>query len=136
MPLSVLSVLTRQGVDPWEEAAKLAHLPRASATKRLISLIAAAPGNRWTYQDAGTLSDRLIALLPRPTDFIVPVRHGVRAITASRFAMWAILVAFILAIQLVMISYQPTVHVDPVTCARQGTVHPLRKAPKSGLPVF
>ena len=32
-PLSVLSVPARLGVDPWEEAAKLARLERISAAK-------------------------------------------------------------------------------------------------------
>ena len=32
-PLSVLSVLARLGVDPWEEAANLARLERISAAK-------------------------------------------------------------------------------------------------------
>jgi hypothetical protein len=36
-PLSMLSVLARLGLDPWEEAAKLAQLPRASAAQ--ISLV-------------------------------------------------------------------------------------------------
>jgi hypothetical protein len=38
-PLSMLSVLARLGLDPWEEAAKLAQLPRASAAQRLVSLL-------------------------------------------------------------------------------------------------
>ncbi len=29
-PLSVLSVLARQDIDPWQEAARLAQLPRGS----------------------------------------------------------------------------------------------------------
>ncbi len=45
-PLSVLSVLARLDVDPWEEAAKLARLPRAAAAKRLVECIAATPGAR------------------------------------------------------------------------------------------
>ena len=63
-PLSVLSVLARLGIDPWEEAAKLAQLPRLAAAKRLASMIAAIPGASSAYLDAGTVSDRLISLLP------------------------------------------------------------------------
>ncbi len=94
--------------DPWEEAASLAQLPRASATKRLVSLISATPGGRSARQDAGTLSDRLIALLPRPAAFIAPRQE----LGAPRFVIWAILIAFLLAIQLVMISRVQTTHVD------------------------
>jgi hypothetical protein len=35
MPLSVLSALTRLGVDPWEEAARLAALPKALAVEAM-----------------------------------------------------------------------------------------------------
>ena len=40
MLLSVLSALARLDVDPWQEAADLARLPRDSATQRLTALIA------------------------------------------------------------------------------------------------
>ncbi len=43
-PLSVLSMLARLDIDPWEEAAKLARLPRAAAAGRLVEFIAATPG--------------------------------------------------------------------------------------------
>jgi hypothetical protein len=43
MPLSVLSALTRLEVDPWQEAAKLAHLPEETAIQRMASLIVALP---------------------------------------------------------------------------------------------
>ena len=34
MPLNVVSALTRLGMDPWEDAARLADLPKASPPKR------------------------------------------------------------------------------------------------------
>ena len=40
MPLSVISALTRLGVDPWEEAARLAALPKALAAEAMASMIA------------------------------------------------------------------------------------------------
>jgi hypothetical protein len=57
-PLSVLSVLARLGVDPWEEAAKLARLERISAAKRLVAFIAATPGAPSAYLNAKTVCDR------------------------------------------------------------------------------
>jgi hypothetical protein len=125
MPLSVLSLLARQGIDPWEEAATLAQLPRVSATKRLVSLIAGMPGGRSAQQDTGTLSDRLIALLPRPADFIAPRQEfRTRAKTASGFVIGAIFIAFILAIQLVMISRPPAMHADTTHAPIPSTVLP------------
>ena len=40
MPLNVVSGLTRLGLDPWEEAAQLAALPRAAAAEALAPIIA------------------------------------------------------------------------------------------------
>ena len=86
-PLSVLSILARLGADPWEEAAKLAQLPRASAAKRLAAFIAATPGAPPAYLNAKTVCDRLIDLLPSPTAVASPPgkERGVRASTKSRF---------------------------------------------------
>jgi hypothetical protein len=50
---TILSVLARLGVDPWEEAAKLAQLPRVSAAKRLIEFIATTPGAPPAYLPTG-----------------------------------------------------------------------------------
>ena len=65
MLLSVLSVLARQNVDPWQEAAKLARLPAKIATCELASLIAALPAGPSPCPEPAMTADRLIALLPR-----------------------------------------------------------------------
>ena len=44
--LSVLSGLTRLGLDPWEEAARLAPLPKVRAAEALATLIARLPIDR------------------------------------------------------------------------------------------
>lgn len=62
--LTVLSVLARQNVDPWEEAADLSRMPHDSAARKLISMITASPGQSST-DDQAAAADRLIALLPR-----------------------------------------------------------------------
>ena len=62
--LTVLSVLARQNVDPWEEAADLSRMPHDTAARRLISMITASPGQSPTANQAA-VADRLIALLPR-----------------------------------------------------------------------
>ena len=65
MRLSVLSALARLEVDPWQEAAKLAGLPGATATERLASLIALLPDEPLMHRDPETIAARLVALLPR-----------------------------------------------------------------------
>jgi hypothetical protein len=62
--LTVLSVLARQNLDPWREAAELSRMPQEAAARRLISMIAASPGRSAT-DNQGAVADRLIALLPR-----------------------------------------------------------------------
>ncbi len=108
-PLSVLSVLARLGVDPWEEAARLAQLPRLSAAERLASLIATVPGAPAAYLDIRTVSDRLISLLPSPpAAAILPrLESGVRPLTKSPLAIWMLLMAFLLLIQLFAANRQP-----------------------------
>jgi hypothetical protein len=62
--LSVVSALTRLGLDPWEEAARLTPLPKARAAKALAALIARLPISRTEAQDDLTVSRRLVELLP------------------------------------------------------------------------
>jgi hypothetical protein len=64
MILSVVSVLARQGSDPWREARRLADLPNAAATDRLAQAIADMPNSQWNLPDARTIAARLIGLLP------------------------------------------------------------------------
>jgi len=65
MPLSVVSALTRLGVDPWEEAGRLAALPRALAAEALALMIARLPIGRPQLSDHLAISRRLVALLPQ-----------------------------------------------------------------------
>jgi hypothetical protein len=62
--LTVLSMLARQNVDPWEEAADLSRLPRDSAMQKLISMITASAGQPSTTAELRAVADRVIALLP------------------------------------------------------------------------
>jgi len=66
MAVSVLSALTRLNVDPWQEAAKLAKLPRGTASSKLASVLRGLPGVAATTSDPAAIADRLISLLPRP----------------------------------------------------------------------
>ena len=123
-PLSVLSVLARLGVDPWEEAAKLARLERVSAAKRLVEFIAATPGAPTAYLSAKTVSDRLIDLLPSSAGVTIQPRQerGVRASTKSRFLSWPVVIAVILAILLIVISLRPTVQANEPHVTSSSTV--------------
>lgn len=65
MPVTLLTVLARLGVDPWEEAADLAHLSREPAMQRLASRLEAMPNATGSAADTVNIAARLIALLHR-----------------------------------------------------------------------
>jgi hypothetical protein len=73
--LSVLSALARLNVDPWQEAASLARMPREAAVVRLTALIDALP-NEGTIGIPTTIAADLVALLPRGNS--LNVRSSVR----------------------------------------------------------
>ena len=64
MTLSVLSTLARLGMDPWDEASRLARQPKSTATEALARMIAAMPTSLWPLPDAMAIAARLVALLP------------------------------------------------------------------------
>jgi hypothetical protein len=64
MRLTVLSVLARLDLDPWEEAATLTRLPGVAATRKLALVLAALPERLLGGADSGTVAVRLISLLP------------------------------------------------------------------------
>jgi hypothetical protein len=64
LTLSVLSVLARHDVDPWQEAARLAQLSRDQAVNSLASRIWKSNSERWSASEANVLAARLIELLP------------------------------------------------------------------------
>lgn len=63
-PLSVLSLLVRQDVDPWQEAARLTLIPQAQAINSLAAKIWKSNSERWSPSEASIMAARLIALLP------------------------------------------------------------------------
>ena len=65
MTLSVLSGLSRLGVDPWDEAARLSRLPRDGAITSLGQRIAELPRGAWQLSDTMGIAARLVALLPK-----------------------------------------------------------------------
>ena len=67
MPLSVVSALARLEVDPWQEAARLADLPKELAAAALDGLIRRLPAGGWDHAETRKIADRLIELLPRRT---------------------------------------------------------------------
>ncbi len=82
-PLSVLSALARQMLDPWMEAAALAVLPADVAVQRLASWIGALPGNPPAAQESQVIAMRLIGCLPRKSPTALPIQKAATAVTAK-----------------------------------------------------
>ena len=75
MPLNVVSALTRLDVDPWEEAARLAALPKVLAAEALEPMIARLPIFRRQQSDNLVISQRLVELLPAGQQAAMPPRE-------------------------------------------------------------
>jgi hypothetical protein len=64
MELSVLSALSRRGLDPWQEAQRLAQLPPFAAADGLAEILRGVPAVQALRLDAKAIAERLVALLP------------------------------------------------------------------------
>jgi hypothetical protein len=78
MPLSVISALTRLGVDPWEEAARLAALPKVLAAEALAPMIARLSIGRPQRSNNVAIAQRLVGLLPMGANAAEPGRQRAR----------------------------------------------------------
>ena len=63
-PLSVLSVLARLGLDPRDEATRLARLTREAAADQLARMIAGLYAQRWSASEAWRIASGLVERLP------------------------------------------------------------------------
>jgi hypothetical protein len=80
MPLSVISALTRLGVDPWDEAARLAALPKALAAEALAPMIARLSiVQSLPRSDDVAVAQRLAGLLPMHGRANSPTREPANA---------------------------------------------------------
>jgi hypothetical protein len=72
--ITVLSLLARQDVDPWDEASALARMSGEEAIRRLAGYIASSPAGPAPEPDAKATASRLLRLLPKATVFKATVR--------------------------------------------------------------
>src|SRR5437764_4458860 len=64
MPLSVLSALSRLGLEPRDEAARLAHLTRDAAADQLARMSTRLSDRQWGQSEAQRIASGLIERLP------------------------------------------------------------------------
>ena len=96
MPLSVISALTRLGVDPWEEAARLAVLPKVLAAETLAPMIARLSFGRPQRSDSVAIAQRLVGLLPMRGHAAEPGREQASARVKKYFHAVMLLVCLAL----------------------------------------
>jgi hypothetical protein len=100
MSTSVMSALSRAGLDPWIEAARLAALPKGVAARSLASVLGRLPN----VADGSEAAERLVALLPDASGVTEAARKdapsGAVRGPASRWVIVAIIVAAMIAMHL------------------------------------
>jgi len=102
MQLTVFSALTRLGFDPWQEAARLAELPKEAAAEALASKIATLPEGDWKMSESQSIAVRLIDFLPRRGPVSADSQQGPSLknwklkLAASKWLIWLALAAAIL----------------------------------------
>jgi hypothetical protein len=135
-PLSVLSTLARLDIDPWQEAAELARLPREAATQRLASSIAALADGPSAHLEHGKIAAGLIALLPRQagSEILspVPLPDG-NDVTKFRFGMYmfAIFIIITMSAQWIVATFQTPAQIDSAGTSISSTGLPQLPPPKS-----
>ena len=138
--LSVLSALARLDVDPWQEAANLARMPRENATQRLAALIGALPGGLLAHLDSRMIAARLIALLPRAPSFTAMARETsphVGTMTNSRAIVYVVVInlifmAFAFGSQYFMADHRVPARVGHSLAPAAGTPTPKVPPPSFG----
>jgi hypothetical protein len=119
MQLTVISAFARFGTDPWEEASRLAALPRAMASDALGALIARLPDGRWELPESAAIASRLVKLLPVPEPETRPRdAEGWRSTPRYRAAIWGM---WLLLAAALMFSAQQARHAPDVPPVEQSS---------------
>src|SRR5664280_3272080 len=117
MRLSVLSALARMNVDPWEEATRLAAMPKVVAERTLISTLDLVSGRSWLPSEAAVIAARLVQLLPQRGDgaTIVATQNEIANARAQRTRYWLVWVGFAMAISILSPRHHaPTTELGPL----------------------
>jgi hypothetical protein len=93
IPLSVLSALSRLGLDPRDEAARLSHLTKEAAADQLARMIARLSDRRWPLSEA-----RRIAGKPHRLE------TGAEPISGSRVSRFRVYSAVLIALLVSLIA--------------------------------
>jgi hypothetical protein len=107
MQLSVLSALARMDVDPWEEASRLAAMPKAVAERTLASILDRVLGKNSNPSKTEAVATRLVQLLPQRGDGVT-IAPTAGARNGAPRTFWLVWLGFALALSLLSPSHQVT----------------------------
>ena len=109
MPLTLLTVLARLGVDPWEEAADIARLSPEPALQRITSRLEAMPSGRpATAAETVNIATRLMELLhrapsrkksaPEPVPLSTAVKNAVKQPERVKVAIYVLIAMLVILV--------------------------------------
>ncbi len=106
IPLSVLSALSRLGLDPRDEAARLSHLTKEAAADQLARMIARLSDRRWPLSEARRIAGGLIERLPTSSTAGKPHRleTGAEPISGPRVSRFRVYSAVLIALLVSLIA--------------------------------
>jgi hypothetical protein len=131
MPLSVLSALSRRGLDPWQEAERLSQLPRPAAADGLAKTLAGLPIFRSSLVDTNAVASRLVALLPsagRVAPAIKLAGANANLIVAPRWMVLGMVVAVVAGLLLPNAAPKDTDTVAPASWFANGSAEPAKSS--------
>ena len=131
MVLTTLSALARQGVDPWDEAARLSELPPETAMKRLTSLVSGLPHGKWAASAAADIAARLAALLPGKQPAIAQSQATTHA---NRRPSPAMVVTFLFIFLVNALAFTALRSYEPAAADQNATVGSTMASPRVPLP--
>jgi hypothetical protein len=107
IPLSTISALTQLGLDPWDEAGRLAGLAKQDAVEQLTGLLLRIPGPSLPLaEEVRQIAVMLIDLLPRANWIAEPAgtRGTGPATTLRDRAFWIICCVLVATTVLLMLT--------------------------------
>ena len=126
MRLSVLSALARMNVDPWDEATRLAAMPKAVAERTLVSILDLVSGRRWNPSEAKVVAARLVRLLPQQGDGATIAAADPARVGARRTNYWWGWVVFAIAISLLSPRHHATTTDAGASASKSSATSPLK----------
>jgi hypothetical protein len=121
MQLSVLSALARMDVDPWEEATRLAAMPKAIAERALVSILDRVLGTHRNPSETEVIATRLVQLLPQPGEGVTMAPSQTARVGAQQ-TYWLVWLGFALAISLLSPRHQATTTDADGSTSKSGAV--------------